>query len=126
MIQAISSHPSDRRQSAQTAATGFQGKATASASEPETEEQPATSTIVEAGGCKMLVIKKGKCVTMKINLGDVNVESPADRNQTSDAQTSGKAASGAPSAVTPQENQYLQNDANAAGLAGGLLFTARA
>ena len=123
MLQAISTHPSERGQSAQAPATGFQKKAAASASEPKTQEQPTTTSIVEADGCKMLIIKKGKFVTMKINLGDASMDAPKGCNPNDGAQMSGKKA--APTAISPQENQYLQNDAAACGLAGGLFFTAR-
>lgn len=127
MIQYISMRTNDRHPAVQTAASGFQGKTTASANESDTKaaEQTTTSSIIEVNGCKILVIRRGKIVTMKINLGDIDVQAPEDRAQKVPAQASGKTED-ATADNSPHSNRYLQSDAFVAGLAGGLLYTGRA
>lgn len=118
MLESISSQQSYCRQMKQTAAQGFKGQAAAASEEAQTPEQPTTTTIVEADGCKMLVIKKGAFVTMKINLGNADVEAPetaAEKN------TAAENCEISPAALQ-RENQYLQNDVTGAGLASGMLF----
>lgn len=97
----------------------------------ETGAQESTSEIMVVDGQKILVIAHGM-FKMQINLGPVNLENPkhgktnntADGNlgSTGKVDADSKDVKGTSNGLSQAENQYLQNDAIASGLATGITF----
>lgn len=93
--------------------------------------QESTSEIMVVDGQKILVITHGM-FKMQINLGPVNLENPkhgkidnaADGklDGTGKVDTDSKDVKGTLNGLSQAENQYLQNDAIASGLATGITF----